>query len=514
MKLVCRPLLVLCLIIGLFASSAHAAVEIYIGDPGYPATAVGLNTAFQACAYYGGGVVVVPGDTIVEGSYGYVSITAPGIHLKGSGTLRNLTLTIGKPTPELNPATGLYDKILQYNTVIEGVTFSYDSLQAGRKGIVIQNARSGIITNSSFINCDYAISVPPNENPIFQHVNQFQISNNRFVDCNYALRIDRHSGATVTKVAGDTHFINNKVVCKIGHIYGVGVDGLVVSGNSFFFPGWYPPAQSQTKASNIYLDTCTFIVITGNNLFEAGTDAIYLQRFENVTITGNNIAWPGQRIPGSAIKMVRASGTTTPPPNEINMSAISGNNIMWPSEHGISIGDNCGYVSVTGNQIREPGNALRYYGTVPLSSSTHYAVYSGIASSNVTATGNMNSGLTSPIGVFGVSSWVAQSNQNESLAIIAVPVDLTGFFGSTAAVTFAVPTTITTIVGGKPGQIVAFGTLNSNATFHHSGYIRLKGNVDTTLPAGGLGTLYLKCVSSAGNSAITGSLWVEVSRSY
>lgn len=126
----------------------------------------------------------------------------------------------------------------------------------------------------------------------------------------------------------------------------------------------------------------------------------------------------------------------------------------------------------------------------------------------------MNSGLISPIGVFGVNSWVAQSNQAESLAVTATPVDLTGFFGSAAAVTFDIPTTITTIVGGKPGQIVAFGTLNSNATFHHSGFIRLKGNADTTLPAGGLGTLYLKCVSSAGNSNTTGNLWVEVSRSY
>ena len=474
-------------------STATAAIEINVET--YGADAAGLQVAINHVSGMGGGVVKIPAGVVVSMGGAVVAISTPNVHLKGDGSIKDGTITVGTVSPNVP---------VIYNTEIEGITFAFEALQAGNKAIVLQNAQRGSITNCLFLNCDAAISVPPIASPAKRHVAEFRISNNRFEDCNYVLRLDRIGNATTSYVAGDLHFINNVAACHICHIYGVGVEGLVINANTFFFPG--SSVHSQTKTNNIFLNYCNNILITGNNLFEAGADAIELATFQNVSIVGNAIAWPGQRVPGSAIKMKGGAGS-------YSMSTIQGNTIMWPTEHGISLGDDCGYIAVTGNQVRAPGWGDRYYGSTDLSTVPHHGIYAGTATSNITVTGNVFTGApVKGVNVLGANSQVSQSGELGSMTVSASPIDLSGFFGGTVTLAYGAAGTISSIVGGKPGQVVGFCGTNPTMTFAHSSNLRLKGAVNTTVPINSY--LYLKCVNTQGNTATTGNAWIEVSRNY
>jgi len=476
--------------------SATGAVEANVET--YGLTAAGLQAAINYVASQGGGVVRIPSGVTVDLAGGAVVITTPRVDLKGSGDsiIKNGTVIVGAPASTY-PVT--------YNLKIEGITFSFDVLKAGNHAIKLQNARKGIIAGCAFQNCDYSIWVPPILNPFFQHVNRFQISNNRFDNCNFALRFERDSNATTSFQTADMHFVNNTANCNVSHISGVGVDGLIVSGNTLLFPGH--EQQSQTKVNNIFLNKCSWIIIAGNSLYNAGMDSITLSNFQMISITGNSIMAPGQRAPGSGIRLT--GGTF----NAYNLGTVQGNTILFPTENGITIGTDCGSIAVTGNQVRAPGWAANYYGSMDLSTIQHHGIMAGAATSNVIVMGNMLSGApTKNISVLGENSQVSQSGEWTSMTVNASPVDLSGFFGSTITLSYGSAGTISSIVGGKPGQVVGFCGTNPIMTFAHSSNMRLKGAVDTTLPINSY--LYLKCVNTQGNTTTTGNAWVEVSRNY
>jgi hypothetical protein len=151
-----------------------------------------------------------------------------------------------------------------------------------------------------------------------------------------------------------------------------------------FFPGH--DEKSQTKGSNIYIVRSNWVVIKGNNLFEAGDDAIVLSQFENANIANNNIAWPGQRNPGSGIRL-KDGGRS----GSYCLSVVCGNVIMIPTLHGIAVEDACGYINIAGNQIRAAGLSDYYYGTVSLSGLTHYGITTASTTTYVNVVGNQAS---------------------------------------------------------------------------------------------------------------------------
>ncbi|GAH15227.1 unnamed protein product, partial [marine sediment metagenome] len=77
---------------------------------------------------------------------------------------------------------------------------------------------------------------------------------------------------------GDFQFTNNQY-CEalIKHIHLVGLDGCLIESNTFFFPSYV--GESTTKSNNIYIDYCNFVIIDGNDLFEAGEESIKITRF-------------------------------------------------------------------------------------------------------------------------------------------------------------------------------------------------------------------------------------------
>lgn len=487
MRCLIRRGVVLVIVAVFICASEWAYSEVQANVEAYGTNATGMQNAINAVSNAGGGVVWIPAGVTVDLAGSAVTISTPLVHIKGHGNIANGPLVIGAGS----------GAPVNFGVKIEGITFFYTTLSTGAYGIILQNARTGVISDCRFVNCDQAIRVPPIVS-CSQHVSRFQISKCQFENSNYALFCDRAPGVTGFPTA-DLHFQNNRAECNIGHVYAVGMDGLVMSGNTCFFPGY--GKHSLIKNNNIYLDFCNWVVINGNNLFEAGGDAILLSRFQNANITGNNIAWPGQNRPASAIRMIAGD-----PGNSIyNLSTVTGNNMMFPTAHGISIEDNCGFITVTGNQVRSAGNASYYYGTDSLSF-THYSFVSSSTSTNINVTGNV---FTDKPLLNQSTSAVATANGPDIPLTITSgsTISLTGYYGSRVHLGYATPTTITSLSGGLPGQLMVVRAYNNNTTLAHvssAPQILLKGGVNATIPSDR--TLTLQCTAT-GN-------WIEIGRSF
>lgn len=164
--------------------------------------------------------------------------------------------------------------------------------------------------------------------------------------------------------AGDVTITGcNPCFVSVTHVYTIGQDGLVLTGNTFFHQSY--SYASPVKENVIYAEDTAFANICNNEIFEAGYEGIYLNKVSNSTVTGNNIIWPGQRDAnrGSGIIVERLAG------DPVTAAQITGNLIRLPTADGIRIGANTQFVSCVGNKIIVPGAANFYYGTVPIGTS-------------------------------------------------------------------------------------------------------------------------------------------------
>lgn len=433
-----------------------------------------------------GGEVYIPKGTykITE-----IRIEKPSVTLTGAGTLYNGKLTIGK-------STGLPQS--DFNCIVSGLRFVYDSIAAGKNCIELQQVRDGIrIVDCFFTNFDKAIYFKPID--VGQHCNRVLIGNNIFDAGNYCVYVDKPAGAVNTLVVGDVHFINNQGYggIRYSHLYLKGIDGLVCQGNTLFFPS-YAEANA-TKEYNVYIDYGAWVVINGNNFFEAGKDAVHLSRVQNAAVTGNNIAWCGQREPGTGIRMVGGSVSN----NEYCLATIAGNNIMMPSYHGISIEDTCGHISVTGNQVRDAGSSTYYYGTTDLATLPHWGISTGPSVKYIVAVGNLSSadqnsfttGETLALGNY-------DTNRNiRTLSGTETSLSLRGL--ERVNLNQSAPATITALTDGMGGQRVTFTAFNGNTTIQHNASIKLKGAASATIPN--------ECTLTL---QFTNGIWYETGRSF
>ena len=265
---------------------------------------------------------------------------------------------------------------------ISNVTFEYDSVQPTNLPLQFQRTTRGSIKNCQFKNCHKAISYDSLDSA--QHFSRFVIDSNYFLGVDYALYGERQVGGQQPLISADIHFTNNIVEeCYITHIHAEGFDGGVISNNTFFFPSYM--RRPTEKKYNIYIDYCDWTVISNNNLFEAGLDSIHVEHGQHLNITGNNIAWCGQRLGGSGIKLVNLDNAN----GRFNISTISNNIIMYPTESGIFL-NNVGHIAVDSNNIFGAGNTTYFYGdTSLLGSLEKWGIYLGTTAERITATDNL-----------------------------------------------------------------------------------------------------------------------------
>jgi parallel beta-helix repeat protein len=110
-------------------------------------------------------------------------------------------------------------------------------------------------------------------------------------------------------------------------------NGIVVTGNTFRMPGVL--SVFKTKG----------VVITGNAFDASESTALEVEESELITVSGNIFSGSGEGV-NSIYGMVMSN---------VNDVSISGNTIVKPLEGGIYInGDNNGYITITGNTIKNP----------------------------------------------------------------------------------------------------------------------------------------------------------------
>jgi Pectate lyase superfamily protein len=434
---------------------------------------------------------------VPQGRFKYSEVTINDLHVRifGEGTLVDGHILIGDATTT---------KDLYYR--IENLTFDGTAITGGKHAIEIQNAKKGKILNCKFKKFDKTIYVRPK--PGFQHTNRLVVSGCTFHNVNYCMYIDRdasHSADSYYTV-GDIHFINNQADEGIvyTHFYGKGVDGLVMTGNTLFFPT--TTDRSTTKEYNVYIDYGNFIIINGNNLFESGLDSIKLSRVMNFNITGNNIAWPSQREPGAAIRLTVGDILG----GSENNGSITGNNIESVSYVGVEIEGNVGNVVINGNNFQKIGDTTKYYGSTDISGYGKWAVRSVSTTKNIFVNNNL-----SPNGEYQVLGTDSKFDSNVDRFKNRVRSVVTTTI--TAASTTSIDPngvdqynlnpsssmTISSIVASYSGHEITLLAFNANTTIQNNAGIILKGGTNSTLPNTGM--LRLRYTSGK---------WYEVSRNY
>lgn len=436
----------------------------------------------------GGGNLILGQGKIYNGN---INILFPNICVSGSGILKG-EITIG-------------DAIIQQemNCHISGITIEYDSLIDGNIGISLRHSSKITIDgNILFKNCDKAIYVEPlNET---QHVNRLTIGISKYYNCNYCFYADKPIGSIAVFPTGDVHIIGIQAYGNLkSHIYGLGIDGIIINSNTLFFPSY--ASQNANKEYNIYLDYANWVNINGNNLFEAGKESILLSHCQNFTVHGNNIAWCGQCTPSNGIRVINGD----PSGYEYCLGTIGLNNIMFPSLSGISIEGVSGHIQVSGNEIRGAGDTTHYYGTTDLSTLNHYGVNTELTTKFVNVIGNLSSSNLNNIqgdNNYYNGNFDMNKNAIEKRNVLTLNTDVTTFsVKGYKQVNLAQPSTntIITISDGVSGQEITLVGFNANTTVQHNTNIKLKGALSANIL--NESTLTLK---------YTNSKWYEISRSF
>lgn len=300
-----------------------------------------------------GGEFHFPSDSTFH--FTELTVRQAEIKITGKGVLKG-KLVIDAP---------LTVKDVMFN--IEGVTFDHASPQ---DAIEIRRARRGIIAKCIFKNTAKSVFCNPPIGASDHSIGQIIIDNNHFYNVDYALYVSLN-GNVSWMITNDCHFTNNIVnVARKQHVYCESIDGLLIKDNTFFFPGF--PTKNQTKRNNVYIGQSDWLIISGNNMFEAGEEAIVLDKPKRFSIANNLIAWSGQKDLYDCIKTTGSSAVD---------GNITDNVISRFTKHAIGV-----YVSGTGTiNIKDnlfaydPSNTA-YYGTPLLSGITHYGICQDAAS--------------------------------------------------------------------------------------------------------------------------------------
>ena len=310
------------------------------------------------------GYTLVCDEPLVISHKKYVKIFGGGVI---QGTVKVGAYIYGDPVPALD---------VQF----EGVHFDSgrlvweDGVSNGLNAIELDSVDCAKIDGCSFRGYDTCVylSIEQNYEGITRHATRTQITRcttardaqpntaagRRITYPNYFVR-QADNGLNGYRAA-DIIITNNEALSSICNIWLYGIDGATITDNIFFMPSFYD--RSQIKTNNIYINAVQWTVISDNKLFEAGLESIRINKFADLNISDNVIAWPGQKAERYAIKVSGGKnlGSTTGDTN--CASIISANKMGRGSGGGIRVDAGCDYVHVFGNIGDYLGSTETYYG--------------------------------------------------------------------------------------------------------------------------------------------------------
>jgi hypothetical protein len=130
-------------------------------------------------------------------------------------------------------------------------------------------------------------------------------------------------------------------------LYLNGQDGLIVKGN-YFFHGYSGTGR------HIEINDSNYVIIDGNNFFEAPKESILADRPRHMVIKGNTFAIGGQQVVSSAIKLTNSDTKIS---SEMRI-IIDSNIIDGTSAHGVWVGQNIVSVKIMNNDFKKIGNTV------------------------------------------------------------------------------------------------------------------------------------------------------------
>lgn len=290
-----------------------------------------------------------------------INITKKYVEIIGNGTIKG-SITIETPI-----TSG--DQIEECYVKIKNIKFTKNN---NLYAIHLINARIFTIDNI-YIDNTFDFGIYYSEASLFsQRVARGIIINNE-IKSKYGLYLVDSN----TLGCADITFSNNILQNTLTNVYMKGIDGFKDNGNTYFMPSYNQ--QNPTKEYNFYCEKINWLTINGSTFFEAGLDAIHLEKFQNVNISGNLIGWCGQRVASSGIYL----GDYDVANGLYNISNINNNIITFPTLHGINVTTNTGRISIDNNRIQGEGVGTYYYGNEDLSSITHYCINYPLVNENM-----------------------------------------------------------------------------------------------------------------------------------
>ena len=246
-----------------------------------------------------------------------------------------------------------FDEVTHANIYIEDITIQQNPNNQDNC-IELQNVFNLYINNVKFNYGNAGIYIRPLGH---KHSGYIRINNCNFSFNNYNLYspgIDSGTGYELADVlVSDCHSYST----QISGIHLVGIDGISIVNNTFFFGSY--TIQEPTKTNNIYIRKSNFVIIQGNNLFEAGAEAIKMEEYKNANISVNNIAWSNQRLLGASIYL---TGTNQGVVSEFVNTTVNDNNINCPVQYGILVDSYVTGLNIINNTIVFASGNIYYYG--------------------------------------------------------------------------------------------------------------------------------------------------------
>lgn len=297
--------------------------EFFISD-----YAPDFNKAFAAIMQKitDGGTIVIPAEIAIDGD---CTINKKNVSIVGGGTFKG-SLIIDTPL-DINDAPSDSSGV-----IVSGMKFR------GEIGIDIKHAPGLKVESCDFnnenicVNCTATAKNGQYNAQMIFNANTMRSNGYGF----YFSETVKNDGNNY--LTADCIITNNTLNNKVTNIHIVNSDGVTISNNIMFLS-----LGGATKKNHIYLDEANFNIISNNELFESGEEAIKITRaVQTSLVTDNNIIWPAQtkRVPAIDIQTNKSD----------TYFNVSDNTIERSSSTAIKI--NSDYPKVSNNYIILPGD--------------------------------------------------------------------------------------------------------------------------------------------------------------
>lgn len=353
----------------------------------------------------------------------------------------------------------------------------------GSNPIHFKRCRGGAIRKCSFLNNDISILFKANEGEQGQTNARIQISDNLFENNGYVIKQEQIVSSRLS--LADFHFINNiSKWSKYTHIELETCDGFIVTGNTFFTDKNTATVKNHIKVS-VWASWC---LINSNNLFESGSESIYLHGVDSINISNNELAWCGRRERVGAIRISNSSYKTV-------YGIISNNVINVPSQTGIVI-ENTSYILIKDNFITLE-EMRDFIGNAPLDENKWFGVY---VTNNTQNRLNLtiNNKLSRRNKQCNPTNEIVSPSFFEYDEVDEVVTTLNGYYDE---IRISSISSITNILNGYEGKRLVITSEVNFVTIINKSTIKLRNNVDCKLGQFDQLTLLYK-----------NGMWIELSR--